>query len=754
MQQPEYLKYWGLGKAPFSLTPDPDMLYMSKQHQEGLVRLKYAVISNKGGALLVSEHAGDGKTTLLAKLRRDMEQQYRGGCRLVFIDHPTLTTNQMVAEIARQLGVSIGTTDKMALLNALRQHLLECHRQDIKCVVILDEGQMLCDRLDLLQELRILLNFCVSDSFLLTFILSGQRPLDEALRAIPEFYQRLPVRFFLKNLTREETSQMIRFRLRRAGNQPDRELFSQDGYTGIFNYSMGCPRIICSVADLALVIAHSRYSKQVDFVAVSQACSDMGRTDGGYHYYYFLKSFSDQPDSTVEEQSRPKEGAPAGSSCIECGAGVSEGAKYCPECGKSLMAEALGDKLEEPEERAEDLLQPGDPFAGEIEKEPEALGDKLEEPEETAEDLLQPGDPFAGEIEKEPEAVRSGVREEDTSEADLSEAGECFRDIQQKPPPWEEEQDEPSGKDKPEDEDSNKVKCSFCGLFFNRDKGKCPNCGEPVKEEGEGKDEIDVFEPESGGESGREDALEAGGTEEAAGPDGDSSVGAGEGAGQGASPASSTGEGQLTACPHCHESIPAEGSSLCPVCGSPIDSDSYEQVLLRQFDELSLRKNILSKSYLRDGRASDPRDEELLFIPLGGFLGKSAVLQFSNGGSGDSFVTRCGLIFAGDNLRFVFTDGVQDLPYRDIKDVSIDRLTKKDTVILYRLVLSTAAGCYVISLPFRLPVAREISGLLEQYLSAKIEAFSYVETCLERTSASLASAESKAPGEAESDSDD
>ena len=87
--QPEYLKYWGLEKAPFSLTPDPDMLYLSKQHQEGLIRLQYAVISNKGGALLVSENAGDGKTSLLARLSRDLQEQYQGGCRVVFIEVTT-----------------------------------------------------------------------------------------------------------------------------------------------------------------------------------------------------------------------------------------------------------------------------------------------------------------------------------------------------------------------------------------------------------------------------------------------------------------------------------------------------------------------------------------------------------------------------------------------------------------------------------------------------------------------------------------
>ena len=50
-----YLDYWGFQRAPFALTPDPDMLYLSKQHRECLLRLQYTIAGNKGGALLVSE---------------------------------------------------------------------------------------------------------------------------------------------------------------------------------------------------------------------------------------------------------------------------------------------------------------------------------------------------------------------------------------------------------------------------------------------------------------------------------------------------------------------------------------------------------------------------------------------------------------------------------------------------------------------------------------------------------------------------
>ena len=66
----DYLEYWDLTRAPFSLAPCPDDLYMSKQHGECLLRLKYGVMAGKGGSLLISQNAGDGKTTVVANLTR------------------------------------------------------------------------------------------------------------------------------------------------------------------------------------------------------------------------------------------------------------------------------------------------------------------------------------------------------------------------------------------------------------------------------------------------------------------------------------------------------------------------------------------------------------------------------------------------------------------------------------------------------------------------------------------------------------
>jgi len=306
----DYIEYWGLTRPPFALAPCPENLFLSKQHRECLLRLKFAIMAGKGGALLISENAGDGKTTVLRRLLLDLNVECKGHARSAFIDHPTLTPLQMIQEIARQLGVEKPARGKMNALNQFREQLVRLGREGDKCVVIVDEGQMLEHRPDLLQELRILLNFCVSETFLLSFILSGQRPLEKCIRSMPEFWQRLPVRFFLGNLDFRDTRELIRHRLRRAGLDRSREIFTRAAYEQIYKSSEGCPRVICSIADLALVVGRSLRVREIDAPEILQAAADMEkRSTDSFHYYHFLRSAADNDRRDEPAHDEPQSSA-------------------------------------------------------------------------------------------------------------------------------------------------------------------------------------------------------------------------------------------------------------------------------------------------------------------------------------------------------------------------------------------------------------------------------------------------------------
>jgi len=121
----EYLEYWGLNKDPFHLAPDNEMLYLGGQYYECFERLLYAVNTNKGGALLVSEEAGLGKTTILLKLIAEMEWNYGENFRCAFIDHPTLTISQLMSQISSSILSSEPHADKFHNLSKIKERLIE-----------------------------------------------------------------------------------------------------------------------------------------------------------------------------------------------------------------------------------------------------------------------------------------------------------------------------------------------------------------------------------------------------------------------------------------------------------------------------------------------------------------------------------------------------------------------------------------------------------------------------------------------------
>lgn len=76
---------------------------------------------------------------------------------------------------------------------------------------------MLCGNYDVLQELRVLINLNYDNDYLHTFIFSGQKTLWEEMKRMPEFWQRLPIRYYFVPLRLEETREMIKYRLKMAG---------------------------------------------------------------------------------------------------------------------------------------------------------------------------------------------------------------------------------------------------------------------------------------------------------------------------------------------------------------------------------------------------------------------------------------------------------------------------------------------------------------------------------------------------------
>ena len=73
-----YESYYGLREKPFSILPDPDMIYWGHSHRLAFAMLEFGVMNNAGFTVITGE-IGSGKTTLLRYLLRNLDNNITVG---------------------------------------------------------------------------------------------------------------------------------------------------------------------------------------------------------------------------------------------------------------------------------------------------------------------------------------------------------------------------------------------------------------------------------------------------------------------------------------------------------------------------------------------------------------------------------------------------------------------------------------------------------------------------------------------------
>jgi len=271
----DYLEFYRLKEQPFTNSINNRFYFSSEQHGEALLRLKYAVSTMKGLAVLLGG-IGTGKTTLARRMLDELgEDEYESA--LLVIIHSSITAEWLLKKIAMQLGVDEIPEDKVNLLSKLYHRLIEIHESGKKAVVLIDEAQMLNTR-EIMEEFRGLLNLEVPGGKLVSFVFFGLPELDELLSLDEPLKQRVAVKFRLKSFTQNTTEEYIRHRLGIAGNSVD--MFSKEAMDSVHIYSKGIPRLINTICDNALLEGFLTKKPLIDTSIIEEVASDFGLTLG------------------------------------------------------------------------------------------------------------------------------------------------------------------------------------------------------------------------------------------------------------------------------------------------------------------------------------------------------------------------------------------------------------------------------------------------------------------------------------------
>ncbi len=259
-----YEAYWGLRAAPFQNVPDPKFFCPLPAFQEVLDKLLYVAHSGRGGAWVTGE-VGGGKSTLSRVFLLQLEEaRYEIGLVL----NPSLPSDELLYEIAVQLGVAPGSGQRSVLFRALNEQLVTNGRAGKATVLIVDEAHTIRDE-TAFEDLRMLLNFQFDERQLLSLILIGATELEEAIARHVSLQQRLPLHLILNPLSPAETAAYIDFRLEKAG--ATRRLFTEEAVRAVADETAGIPRKINNVCDLCLFEGWKKKTTAVDTSLVKLA---------------------------------------------------------------------------------------------------------------------------------------------------------------------------------------------------------------------------------------------------------------------------------------------------------------------------------------------------------------------------------------------------------------------------------------------------------------------------------------------------
>ncbi len=264
-----YEEFYGLRARPFSKTPDPKYLFLSRTHDEALARLQYAV--EEKDLILLTGEVGCGKTTLTRALMDMLGDRHR----VINIINPMLTPVQFLRTIAMRMEIAGPPNHKADLLEAIYRRVYEDHEKGITPVIIIDEAQLIPDR-DTFEEIRLLTNFQLDYTNLLCLILVGQPDLRKRLnhRAYVPLKQRIGLFYHLGPIAEEEMRDYVLFRLRVSGKED--LLFTDDALASLYRYSGGVPRLINSIATSALLDGFAREERLIGKQLIEDAARELG----------------------------------------------------------------------------------------------------------------------------------------------------------------------------------------------------------------------------------------------------------------------------------------------------------------------------------------------------------------------------------------------------------------------------------------------------------------------------------------------
>ncbi len=258
----EYYKLLDLGSEPFSTSPDPAFFYYSHEHRECMNRLEIAIRLRRGLSVILGD-VGTGKTTVSRLLIKKFAKEKSNFVVRLILDPTFKSEFEFIKSLTTSFGIESSARSSFEHKNELQKYLLKKGVSEKKIVVlIIDEGQKLTPTY--IEVLRTLLNYETNEYKLLQLVIFSQPEFLQKMKRQPNFLDRVSMGYVINPLNEKDSVGLIIHRLKMAGLNSNRALFTDKALKQIYIQSRGFPRKITVLCNDSLIAMLRNNKKFVD----------------------------------------------------------------------------------------------------------------------------------------------------------------------------------------------------------------------------------------------------------------------------------------------------------------------------------------------------------------------------------------------------------------------------------------------------------------------------------------------------------
>jgi len=259
-----YKTYWGMEFNPFDKNLAVKDYFKSNDFNQALSRLDY--LKTTKGIGLFTGFAGTGKTYSLRCFSSSLNSNLY---KVVYIPLSTVTVLEFYKAIAYGLGVEM-VYKKVDLFKNIQERIISLAKdKKITPTFIIDEAQYL--KTDILNDLKILLNFEMDSKSYAILILSGQPVLNDILskQTHEALKQRVVINYNFAGISKQEVNDYIASRLQLCGVHSS--IFNSNAIESLYSCCNGSIRKLNTMIEKSLMIGYQRKMDEIDTEVIMAA---------------------------------------------------------------------------------------------------------------------------------------------------------------------------------------------------------------------------------------------------------------------------------------------------------------------------------------------------------------------------------------------------------------------------------------------------------------------------------------------------